>query len=274
MRCPHCEFERPEAFAFCPMCGKSSTRAEDATAICPTPNILSFIKDDLFLTVCILLTVGVGSSLLYGGLNIIFTLITIFAWLTYASGRKNVIEHRHIRVISGSVYAAYIINNIIATLAAVFGVFYIIALSIPALLGDFNLEELLSNNLPAEEYGALTLIPFTMAALLTVLAVVIGFILIIFAIILLIINVAGLRKIHRFIKSIYQSAQNGEENIIYTNKVSGWLIAFAIITTLSAITLLSSGNVFAFITEGSFASVYIILNILIRKHLINKKQPF
>ena len=268
MRCPHCEYERNEAFSFCPMCGKSSTRKDEPVVVCPTPRILSFIKDDLFLALCILLTVGVGSSLTYGGLNVIFVLITVFAWLTYAGGKKNIVEHKHIRVISGSIYAIYVINNVLAIITAVCGVFYTVSLFIPAVLGKFNIEDLFSNTtLPAEEYGALSLIPFTLVALISALAMVIGFILIIFAIVILVLNVAGIKKIHQLFKSIYQSAEAGEEKLVGANKVSGWLITFAVISILSAISLISSGSIFGFITEGCYAATYIVLNILIGKHL-------
>lgn len=268
MKCPHCEYERNEAFAFCPMCGKSSTREVEPVAICPTPRILSFIKDDLFLTICILLTVSVGLSLLWGDINVLFILITIFAWLTYAGGRKNIVEHKNIRVISGSVYAIYVINNVAAIITAVCGVFYTLTLSIPAILDGINIEDFaIQNNISFKEYGALSLIPFTIFALISALAMVIGFVLIILSIVILILNVAGLKKTHRLIKSIYQSAEVGEENIIGANRVGGWLIVFAVIEILTAITFIINGNIFGFISEGCLAAVYIIFNILIRKHL-------
>ncbi len=269
MKCPHCEYERNEAFAFCPMCGKSSTREEQIT-VCPTPRILSLIKDDLFLVLCILLTVGVGCSLLYGGLNVIFVLITVFAWLTYAGGKKNIVEHKHIRVISGSVYAVYVINNVLAIITAICGVFYTVSLFIPAILGEFNIEDFISINLPTEEYGLLALIPFTLVALISALAMVLGFILIILAIVMLILNVAGVKKTHQLIKSIYQSAELGEENIIGANKVGAWLTVFAVISILSAISSIGNTNLFGFLSDGSFAAVYIIFSILIGKYLKNK----
>lgn len=270
MKCPHCEYERDTAFSFCPMCGKSSTREEEPIAVCPTPRILSLIKDDLFLVICILLTVGVGCSLIYGGLNVIFVLITIFAWLTYAGGKKNIVEHKHIRVISGSVYANYVINNVTAIITAVCGVLYTVSLFIPAILGEFNIEEFINTNINTEEYGLMGLIPFTTMTLLLALAMVIGFVLIFFAIVILVLNVAGVKKIHRLIKSLYKSAEVGEENIIGVNKIGGWLIVFVVISILSAIFWISNGNIFGFITEGCYAATYIILNILIGKHLKDK----
>ncbi len=271
MKCPHCEYERDTAFLFCPMCGKSSTHEEEPIAVCPTPRILNLIKDNLFLTICILLTVSTSCWLLYGGLNVIFILITIFAWLTYAGGKKNIVEHKHIRVISGSVYAIYVINNVTAIISAVCGVFYIITIFIPTLLGNITPEELFNTNkLTTEGYGLMGLIPLTTMALLWALAMVIGFVLIIVSIAILILNVAGVKKTHRLIKSIYQSAEVGEENIIGANKVGGWLIVFAVFSILSAIVWISNGNIFGFITEGCFAAVYIIFYILIGRYFKDK----
>ena len=270
MKCPHCEYERNEAFAFCPMCGKPSTKEADTATLCPTPHILSFIKDNLFLTICILLTVSVGLSLLGGNINVLFILITIFAWLTYAGGRKNIVEHKNIRVISGSIYAIYVINNVAAIITAVCGVLYTLALSIPTIMGGLNPEELIGKNLINENYGMMSLIPVTLVALISALAVVLGFILIAFAIMILVFNIGGCKKIHQLIKSIYVSAEIGEENIAGANRVSPWLIAFAVISILSAISAISNGNVFEFLSEGCFAAVYIIFNTLIRKHLCDK----
>ena len=269
MKCPHCSFERDTAFAYCPKCVKPSTREAEPIVICPTPRILAFIKDDLFLALCVLLTASIGCSMLYGGFNLILLLITIFAWLTYAGGRKNLVEHNHLRCISGSVYANYVINNVAVVIIALCGVLYTIALSIPTILGGLNLEELLNSAFAEEEYGMLSLIPVTLMALLTAVAMVLGFILIAFAILMLIFNLAGVKKLHRFVKSLYVSAETGEENIIGANKLRPWLVVFTVISCLSALTYLSA-NILAFLSEGCLAAVYIILNILIGKHLIDK----
>ncbi len=270
MKCPHCDYEKTEAFAYCPKCGKPSTREPDPIVICPTPRILSLIKSDLFFIVCILLTVGCGCMLLSAGFNVLTLLITIFSWLTYVGGRKNVVEHTHIKVISGSVYTIYVINNILAIITAICGVIYTLALSIPTILGGFNIEEFISTKLTAEEYGPLALIPFTMVALISALAMVLGFILIALAIVILIFNLAGVKKIHRLIQSIYKSAEAGEENFVGVNKAQPWIIIFAVLSILSAISCVSANDIFGFLSESAFAAALIICNILVSKHLCDK----
>lgn len=269
MKCPHCEYERAEAFTFCPMCGKPATKEDHAITICPTPRILSFIKDDLFLAICIILTASVGCSMISGGFNALFLLITIFAWLTYAGGKNNVVEHKHIKVISGSVYAIYVINNVLAIITAVCGVIYTILMLIPPVLDDFNISEQLLNINP-EEYGPLAILPFTFITLISAFAMFLGILLIIISIIMLFINVAGRKKIHRFVQSVYKSAEVGEETVIGASQTRVWLIIFAVITIASAISAIGSGNVFGFLSEGGLSAAYIILNILIGKHFCDK----
>ena len=222
MKCPHCDYERDTAFAFCPMCGMPSTRDTEPIVICPTPRILSFVKDDLFFIMCILLTAAVGFSMLSGGFNVIALLITIFAWLTYAGGRKNIVEHGYIRVISGSVYAAYVINNILAIITAIGGILYTAAIFIGPIFGALSAEEFIT-----EKIGPMLAVEYTLLALLSAVAMFFGGFLIILAIIILIFNVCGRKKIHRFIQSIYKSAEAGEENIIGATRIKPWLIIFS-----------------------------------------------
>ncbi len=265
MKCPHCDYERTKAFAFCPKCGKPSTRDPEPVVICPTPRILSFIKSDLFFIVCILLTVGVGCTLLSGGFNALTLLITIFAWLTYVGGRKNVVEHTHIKVISGSVYAIYVIENILAVLVILSGIVYsLLILGIP-LLSNFNIEEFIT-----DELGPMIVVSGAILALISAMAMFLGAILIVFGIIMLIVNIAGRKKIHRLIKSIYKSAEAGEENFVGVTKAQPWIIIFSVLSIISAISYISNGNVFGFLSEGAFAAALIICNILVGKHLCNK----
>ena len=265
MKCPHCDFERPEAFAFCPKCGKPSTSAAEPVVVCPTPRILGFIKDDLFLVVCILLTVGVATSLISGGFNVLTLLITIFSWLTYAGGRKNIVEHGHIKVISGTVYAFYVIQNVLAVLVALAGVTYsALMMGLPFLSG-INIEEFIT-----DELGPMILLSGAVLALISAVAMFLGIILIALAIIMLIFNVAGLRKIHRLIQSVYKSAEAGEENFANTNKVQPWIIIFAVLSILGAVSYLASGLILSFLSYCAFGAALIICNLLVSRHLCDK----
>lgn len=265
MKCPHCEYERSEAFAFCPKCGKPSTRDPESVVVCPTPRILAFIKNDLFLVICILLTVSVATSLFSGGFNIINILITIFAWLTYAGGRKNVVEHNHIRVISGSIYAMYVINNVAAIIMAVTGAIYSVTMLGLPFLSGINIEKIIT-----EEIGPMITVSAAVLALISAMAMFLGLFLIVIAIIMLILNVAGLKKIHLFIQSLYKSAEAGEENLVGANKVQPWIIIFAVITVLSALSSISSGELMEFLSNGIFAAALIIFSVLIGKHFCDK----
>lgn len=265
MKCPHCDYERTKAFAYCPKCGKPSTRDDEPVIVCPTPRILSFIKDDLFFVVCILLTAGVGCTMLSGGFNALTLLITIFAWLTYVGGRKNVVEHKHIKVISGSVYAIYVIKNILGVLVILCGIVYsLMMLGLP-LLSGLNIEEFIT-----DELGPMIMVSGAMLALISAMAMFLGAILIALGILTLILNVAGRKKLHALIQSIYKSAEAGEENLVGVNKAQPWIIIFAVLSILSAVSYITSGNMFGFLSEGAFAAALIICNILVSKHLCDK----
>lgn len=265
MKCPHCDYERTKAFAYCPKCGKPSTRDDEPVDVCPTPRILSFIKDDLFFVVCILLTAGVGCTMLSGGFNALTLLITIFAWLTYVGGRKNVVEHKHIKVISGSVYAIYVIKNILGVLVILCGIVYsLMMLGLP-LLSGLNIEEFIT-----DELGPMIMVSGAVLALISAMAMFLGAILIALGILTLILNVAGRKKLHALIQSIYKNAEAGEENLVGVNKAQPWIIIFAVLLILSAVSYITNGNIFGFLSESAFAAALIICNILVSKHLCDK----
>ena len=264
MKCPHCDFERNEAFKFCPKCGKTLDQAEQPIPECLTPRALEFIKNDSFFVFCILLTVAVGSSLLSGGFNVLILLITIFSWLLYADARKGVVEHSHIKVISGSVYALYIITNILAVFIAFIGVLYTaIMLGVPFLSG-------LTTEMLTEELGSELMLSNFYLALFSTVAIFMGGIFIVAALLMFILNVAGRKKIHRFIKLAYKGIENGQENFVGAKSVSTWLIVFAVFEIFSALTYMASAHIFGVVAEGCYAAALIVLSILINKHFCDK----
>lgn len=263
MKCEKCGFVSNTDFKFCERCGTPAT--EKVLTDFPTPRILAFIKDDLFFVICILLTASVAFSLISGGFNVLTLLITIFAWLTYAGGRKNIVEHKHIKVISGTVYASYIINLVVAIILAASGVLYTLLILLIPHLSEISIDTFIT-----EELGPALSLSTILITLVSAMAIFLGGFLILLAVILLIINIAGRKKIHRFIQSIYKSAETGEENFVGTSKVKTWIIIFAVISIISAVSLMSSGNAFGFLSEGAYAATLIILNILVGKHLCDE----
>lgn len=263
MKCEKCGYTSDTDFKFCKNCGAPAV--EEALLTCPTPNILSFIKDDLFFVVCILLAAGVGCILISGGFNALTLLITIFAWLTYVGGRKNIIEHKHIKVISGSVYAIYVIENILGVLVILCGIVYsLMMLGLP-LLSGLNIEEFIT-----DELGPMIMVSGAVLTLISAIAMFLGAILIALGIIMLIVNIAGRKKLHQLIRSIYKSAEAGEENLVGVNKAQPWIIIFAVLLILSAVSYITNGNIFGFLSESAFAAALIICNILVSKHLCDK----
>jgi hypothetical protein len=78
-----------------------------------------------------------------------------------------------------------------------------------------------------------------------------------------IINGIGLKTIHKFLKNLHVSASRGFIVAEKVNKVYGWLIVYAVLYALSALT---GGSFLAFLANGSITAVAIIGALLIKKH--------
>ena len=59
--------------------------------------------------------------------SVINILLTVFLWLTYASARKDKVPTDHLRFISGTLFAQYVILFVAAGLCLLVGVIFAIA---------------------------------------------------------------------------------------------------------------------------------------------------
>ncbi|MBE6749930.1 MAG: zinc ribbon domain-containing protein [Ruminococcaceae bacterium] len=265
MKCNNCGFEAGEVFEFCPNCGVPVQKAE-AVSLNPAADlVLASLKDKLFLVICILMSVGTVLSLISGNLPVIEILITIFLWLTYAKSLKNIADENHLRCVSGSVYANYVVVNVVAIIIIVCGAIF------AALLGTFSNTSEIINSL-AVEYGEiipeLQNLPET---ILGVLGVIIGFVLIIIGVACLLFNILGMRKIHRFAKSVYQSIITQTPEFEYVRAARNWLIFFGVCGAISALSSLTT-EIIAALTSLCSASSMIIAVILINKYFIENEK--
>ena len=55
---------------------------------------------------------------------LISILITVFLWLTYADAQKGFANEKHLQFISGTVYAQYVIMNVVSAILIVCGVLF------------------------------------------------------------------------------------------------------------------------------------------------------
>ena len=263
MKCFKCGYESNDSFKFCPICG-SDVSGQMPFVINPAADmVLSIIKDKLFLAFCILMTVSCLLAMSFGSFNIISILIVIFSWLTFAKGTKNTVDSDKLRCISGTVYAYYIILNIVSILCIVCGI--IVGIGSSALSDSGFAEEILLE-FEYEEYLGYS--PEFSEKIIEFFGIFFAIVCVIIGVIFLLINLLGIKKIHSFVKSVYKSVESG--NMIYENVITAknWIIFFAVCEGMSAL----SGNIYSTIVGGCDCAAMIIVVLLINKHFLSANQ--
>ncbi|MEE0946814.1 MAG: zinc ribbon domain-containing protein [Acutalibacteraceae bacterium] len=262
MKCNKCNFETAEDFIFCPSCGAHNTEPVIPVNF-PDQKILNLLKDKGTLVLCILLTVSSGLGVISGSIPVLTVLATIFMWLVYSKACNDITDSGLIRCVSGTVYAAYIINYIGYVLLAIIGVCFGITFGVSA--GSPSILEAVLQEL--EAYFTADILNTT-HSIITTYGLIISIAVIIFSIILVIINLIGMRKIHLFIKTTYQNLQNGLLENKYTEAAKNWLIFFGVFTVIGGLSSLSSETFFAGIGNIALGVSMFLSSSLIKKHLL------
>jgi len=269
MRCNHCGFENPQDFQYCPNCG-SVISQEFATRNPVAESILGVLQDKLFLAVCILITVGCGLYLFDDNISVINILLTIFLWLTYSKARKGIADAEHLRCVSGTVYASYVVSYVVCgliilsglLLAMVFGLFSQNTGMIYEFLDEFGISG--SEIFPSAGAGMAELV-------FSLFGWIIFIVLALIAAGGILINIYGMRKIHRFVKSTYMSLQSCNVKIEKPAAVKNWLIVFGIFSTVSAVSSLLNNLVMAALAEGCITAATFLGSMLVRKYFVTEK---
>ena len=265
MKCRHCGYESADQFAFCPCCGNAV--AETTEQLCvereepsgnPAANrILNILKDNLFFVICILVTASAACNIFAGQLDLLNILASVFLWLLYAQVQKNAIDSTHLRSLSGTVYASYVLTNVLCVIIGVCGIL------IAALVGIFG-DEIISEIPELNIDGALE----GVVALSTVLvAMIVGIAFVVIAIVGFLLNYFGTRNIHRFLKSVYQSVACGELKLVKCKTAHNWLMVLGVLSGLGALGSLTDLDVFSFVASGGIAAAQILAAMLINKNL-------
>lgn len=259
MKCTNCGFESEQDFAFCTACG-TPIQQENVSVNTAAVKIQTIVQDNLFMTICILLSVSCGLGLFSGAVGVIQVLATIFLWLVYSSSRKGVVDVKNLRNLSGTVYANYVIVNVLFIILAVCGVLFGVAFSF--ITSDAELLAMFNEELSLLDIGMSGVIDTVLTLsgwLLTVLFLFVS-------VVGIVLNVIGFRKIHRFVKSAYQSVEAADLGLLaHVNAAKSWMWVFGIFTAISA---LSSDSVMAALSSLCGAAAYIIGAILIKKHML------
>ncbi len=272
MKCMHCGFEVADEFSFCPNCGKkqieyssdeqSSNLENLAVSINPVEDfMLRVLKDKLFLVLCILVSSATVFALANDSINIIGILMSVFLWLTYASAYKGIADTNHLRSVSGTYYANYIISFIGAILVLVLGLLMTFVFGVIA-----TGNELMSSIVEEMEFAAGDTVADLLIGLLSVSA---AWVFVIFALIgvgIILVLKFAVKPTHSFIQSIYKSLEKGEFLFCSANTAKTWLLISGILSGFSAVGCLLIMNVSGFLSAGSTAAASIIGSILIKKY--------
>ena len=274
MKCNRCGYEQENSFIFCPACGFETPTEplydDSNTRVSANPafhHLTNALKDTLFLAFCILMTASCGISLISGtGFNIINILITIFSWLVYSSAKSGAIDSSKLRFISGTVYAQYIIFVVAAVIMFVCAIILWLSIGVVYNAG-IDLKEHILFTEPKEllilGYGLFT-------ENVNLLYVLLGVYMSIFSIFTAIFSFFGLKKIHKFVQSLYQSADAGCISYLNCRAAGNWLIFFGIAVLLTSIPttfLLLKLEMFTLlVSEAAYGAALIVLGIFVKKH--------
>lgn len=268
MKCSNCGYESQEDFIYCTNCGTAVSGAPAVSLNPVADRVLAALKDKLFLVICILMSAATVLPIISGGgLPIINILITIFLWLTYAQSTKNYANPDHIRGISGTVYASYIINNVLAVILVVCG--FIVALTFGIVADVAELIDIIKLEL---NNAGVDLATFGLGEeIFSIIGWALGFVFVLAGAVMLVFNILGMRKIHRFVKSVYVGILTQNGAFEKPRAARNWLIFFAVCSCISTVSALG-GNIMTLIANGSLAAAEILAIIIINKYFLSTEN--
>ncbi len=225
--------------------------------------VLGALKSPLFFALTILLTVFAAFRLLSGKFPVIDILWAIFAWIVYLRATKDICDVKSLRVLSGVIFADFIIGLVGSVNRAITGVFIIISKDAKdALLQNTEFLNYVKEDM--EKNGGNFIFDN-----LEIAVEIIGVLYLIFCIFEILINLFGVKSIHSFVKSVYKGVESGKIEIKKRKTAQVWLMIFGIISAIGALaTLITTGfsDFIGFIESGAFAAVCICLFVFIKKN--------
>ncbi|MBQ7045532.1 MAG: zinc ribbon domain-containing protein [Clostridia bacterium] len=226
MRCINCGFDFPDNTEFCPNCGCAAPKPQGNSffnaASSAAETVTNVLRDPLFLVICILISASTVIGLLNNTFNIFNILYAIFLWLVYFNSKKEAVDSKLLRNLSGMVFAVFIFNFVII------GIFFLAGITVAAAINLVGSDPELLNQVlnyigefdPASIDAfkdLLSLSGFFFFSVFTVLMALSG-----------VLNFFSYKKIHNFAKSVADSVQNGVLDLKSITATKVWLIIFAI----------------------------------------------
>ena len=268
MICNNCGNEFSEEYDFCPNCGapKPVQQVAPQGVISIIDKVQAALTDGMFLAACVLMSIASAASVVLNSFNVIYILTTVFMWVAYSKAASNSLESTHIKNLSGMVYAVYIINYV------AYGILFIATLILTAfLIFADSIEPFFSEVINGLQTQGINVSEYIEDGFLGFLGVFLLVVFVIVCVIGIIINVVCYRKIHKFVKSVYQSMQSGTTQIDKVNAAKNWLIVLAVGTMLDAF----SNEIFGLllIVPGCGAAALILCALIIKRHFLKFNDP-
>lgn len=264
MKCEKCGLEYVEALGTCPNCNE--VLVEPVSVNPAADKVLGILKDNLFLIVCILVSASCVLYISTGGLPLLNILMAVFLWLSFAQGKKGIVDSSHLRCVSGTIYANYVLVNIGAICIIVSGA--LLGFAWQVITGAEATQQLIDQfiGLFGMEYTYIIETAFEVSGLFV--AAIVAAV----GLIGLLINVLGLRKIHRLAKSTYQSVDFCVPNFENANGAKNWMIVFAVFELVSAVWGLVMWQANTALTSACSGVCFILGSVLVSKHLVTYKK--
>ena len=270
MICQRCGHENDLGAIYCTACGEP---------FAPPPQIhnpvssrfLALFRDKLFLVLCVLISVSIGANFLAGaGLSITGAIILGFLWALYADAKKSVVKSSNIRVISGTLFAEFILDIVGAVACVLMGVLFAAAsvflngLSADSEVAAAILQALKEANFYLKVSGFSVPISWqTVKGLLWISSAIMLF----GALEMIVVYAIGYRKLNRLTKSAYKGVESGELEIAGLGGVKVWLVLFAVVNGLSAMLKLLSLDLFGVASDATKIAAIIVAIKLMENHL-------
>lgn len=288
MKCLKCNYETDGTFYFCPNCGKEVEKTAAANDGNVQPEFFEnpsyfkapdYLKSGLFMTICILMTVGTALKIISGSISVLEILFSIFLWLIYSSARdNNPLYAQRMRLVSGTIFAGYVINWVLFGIIAFCGLILAIAFGVgvgslvpenafsefanafSSSLYDVEVtEELVDTIETVAQFGLSTIILF--AAIVMLVA----------ALTVALFNIFGIRSIHKFSKSLYLCESGATNMLVKPNAAKNWILVFGILEGISVIFSVSNKSALLSCGGGCISAAYIVAFVLLNKHLKNSE---
>ncbi len=251
--------EYDDILKICPNCD-GNEQIEVISLNPAADRVSAAIKDGLFLVMCILMTVSCVLGFSPGGIPVLNILFTIFMWLSYSQTRKGMLDSTYLRLLSGTTFASYVINYVLAGCIALTGIGFSLISSVIAQTPDLLEELKLSLDV---EYP--TISEFVINLIKNSGGIIAG-IFIVIAALVVVLNIFCYGKIHKFAKSVYQSIDMNTIGFQNVTLAKVWLYIIGGLGILSAVFNMNAGGI-TMIAELCTALSAIFAGVLIGKYL-------